>query len=96
MDDMPQNGFSQEQLVIYKLGQIESQLAALLVKLTDDNLQTQKDLTALEIRVTANEVKLEKFGTDRAKFLGGAAVITAVIAFGKDFFTQWLTSLLHH
>lgn len=100
MSNFPQNGFTQEQLVIYKLGQIESQLAALLVKLTDDKLQAQKDLLELKSRTDVVEKKVrmleDRYSTARNRLIGAVIVISTIIGFSKDFVISWLKSFLPH
>lgn len=99
-DDLPQRGFTQEQLVIYKLGQIESQLAALLVKLTDNTIQFNKDIADVKINSAANTTRIEKLEnkttTERAWLLGAGAAISAIFIFSKELIVSWLTSFIHH
>lgn len=90
----PQNGFTQEQLVIYKLGQIESQLASFLVKLTDNNIEINKDLLDHDTRISKNAAEIDKLknqvNTWIARLIGGAAVISAIVAYSKGFVEKWL------
>lgn len=100
MSELPQNGFTQEQLVIYKLGQIESQLAALLVKLTDNNIQINKDLLELKEDVIADRKRLkmleDQYSTARNRVIGAVIIISAIIAISKDLVITWLKSFLPH
>ena len=90
---MEQNGFTQDQVVIYKLGQIESQLANLLVKVSEQALQFQKEM--VEIRLENNELNkrvknLEEFiSTMRNRSIGAAAIVTFLVVSIKVAL-QWL------
>lgn len=90
---MEQNGFTQDQVVIYKLGQIESQLANLLVKVSEQALQFQKEM--VEIRLENNELNkrvknLEEFiNAMRNRTIGVAAIVTFLVVSIKVAL-QWL------
>lgn len=90
---MEQNGFTQDQLVIYKLGQIESQLANLLVKVGEQAVQFQKEM--VEIRLENLELgkrvkNLEEFiSTMRNRSIGAAAIVTFLVVSIKVAL-QWL------
>lgn len=90
---MEQNGFTQDQLVIYKLGQIESQLANLLVKVGEQALQFQKEM--VEIRLENMELgkrvkNLEEFiSAMRNRTIGVAAIVTFLVVSIKVAL-QWL------
>lgn len=90
---MEQNGFTQDQLVIYKLGQIESQLANLLVKVGEQAVQFQKEM--VEIRLENHELgkrvkNLEEFiNAMRNRTIGVAAIVTFLVVSIKVAL-QWL------
>lgn len=90
---MEQHGFTQDQLVIYKLGQIESQLANLLVKMSENTVQFQKELVEVvsDVNSLSNRVKsLEDFiAAMRNRAIAGAAIITALVVSVKVAI-QWL------
>lgn len=90
---MEQNGFTQDQLVIYKLGQIESQLANLLVKVSDQAIQFQKDLMELKvenIELSKRLKNIEEFlSAMKNRFMAGAAIVTFLVVSIKVAI-QWL------
>lgn len=65
-------GFDQDQTVVYKLGQIESKLEAILKRL--DDKERAQDEEIKELKADVSKVKMQ-----RAWLLGAAAVL-AVIA----------------
>jgi hypothetical protein len=85
-----QGGFSQEQLVIYKLGQIESQLSALVVKLTENHQAIKTDLTAAEMRIGRLEESDQKKNIERAKVAGFTGAIVLILSFFKGAAEKWL------
>lgn len=96
-----QAGFNQEQLVIYKLGQIESSLAALVMRLTDLTSQYQKEIkdlddrTQLDIKaLDSRTAKLEEANTniriERAKTGAVVGAVVTVFLFFKEVIIKWL------
>jgi hypothetical protein len=89
---MPEHngGFTQEQLVVYKLGQIESQLAALIVKITESNQSIKTDLNAAEVRIKSLEDTNNKRNLERAKIAGATGAIFFLLTLFKGFAEKWL------
>lgn len=84
------NGFAQEQLIVYKLGQIESQLAALVVKITESNQNLKEDLMAAQVRIKKLEDSDNKRNVERAKVAGATGVLVFVGMILKGFAEKWL------
>ena len=85
-NDSP-HGFSSEQVVIYKLGQIESLLDTLIAKQAEHALATTDMISGLTTRVKTLE---DNFSSIRNKFVGGLAVISFVMVSAKVFIEKWL------
>lgn len=85
-NDSP-HGFSSEQVVIYKLGQIESLLDTLIVKQAEHASATTEMISGLTTRVKTLE---DNFKGIRDKFVGGLAVISFVMISAKVFIEKWL------
>ena len=85
-----QTGFTQEQLVIYKLGQIESNLSALILRITDLTKQSQLDLNATEARTAKLEEAQTNYKIDRAKVSAITGLIIGTIVFFKELIGKWL------
>ena len=84
------SGFSQDQLIIYKLGHIESQLASLIAKHAEHTLEIHKTLGSYEKRLTNLETQ---FNNIRSKFIGGLAVVSFVLVGAKVLIDKWLSLL---
>jgi hypothetical protein len=79
-------GFSQIELIIYKLGHIETSIDNLIKNLADSGAKT----SGLESRVKTLE---DSFRAVRNYGLGAFAVLGGVIVILKVVLTEWLKSL---
>lgn len=103
--NLEQNGFTQEQLVIYKLGQIESQLASILVKYAENHADNQRQF--FEARANHNELRVDhealkeevqkhvsridgRLNNYRSWIMGAAAVIAILASTLKSLIFNWL------
>lgn len=93
--DVPeQHGFTQEQLIIYKLGTIESQITTLLAQVSSSSTEAQKMVTKLQTEHDAlkdNVTKLEKrFDAAQNKFIAIAAAVSFAFLTLKGLIFKWL------
>lgn len=89
-----QHGFTQEQLIIYKLGTIESQIATLIAQQSSNGTEVQKALAqlttehnTLKDKVTALE---KRFDAAQNKFIAIAAVVSFAFLTLKGLLFKWL------
>jgi septal ring factor EnvC (AmiA/AmiB activator) len=91
-----QTGFTVDQLVIYKLGQIETQLQSISNEIKGfAKSQADQDEKIEEVDTRVNNLETN-YKIDRARILTLAGVIAFVVTFGKELITKWLGSLSLH
>lgn len=92
--DVPQTGFTQEQLVIYKLGTIESQIQSLVDKVSSGDTGVAKMVAELKIEQEKDRLRIaaleKRFDAAQNKFLGIAGVVSFVVISMKVVIFKWL------
>jgi hypothetical protein len=92
--DVSQNGFTQEQLVIYKLGTIESQIQSLVDKVSSGDTGVTKMVAELKIEQEKDRVRItaleKRFDAAQNKFLGIAGVVSFLLISMKVVIFKWL------
>ena len=88
------SGFSRDQLIIYKLGQIESHLSSLSAKFIEHTIDTKQDIADLKVSIESAAKRVGvlegQYNGIRSRFLGAAAAISFVFIVAKVFIEKWL------
>lgn len=93
-DALEQHGFTQEQLIIYKLGTIESQIATLVAQMSSGGTEVQKMIAQLKLEQDATKTKVsdleKRFDAAQNKFIAIAAVVSFAFLTLKGLIFKWL------
>jgi len=88
------SGFSRDQLIIYKLGQIESHISSLSAKFIEHSTDTKQDIIDLKLSIKGaadRVVVLEnQYNGVSNRVLGAFAVISFLFITAKVLFEKWL------
>lgn len=89
-----------DSMVIYKLGQIESQLASISIRIAERDTQFDKDFTQFQAQfktiVDNQNAQAKRISSLEGKWdavrnwvVGGSFIITAAVAVGKFWIESW-------
>lgn len=86
-------GFDKDQLVIYKLGQIESKIEALISSVGVHAEQVSNELKDHDKRLTDLENANHNRNVERAKVAGFTGAIIFLAGFFKEVIEKWVLTL---
>ena len=87
---MSDSAFSQENLVVFKLGQIESTLEAIQKQLSRNDERDELERTQVRLRLDGHDDEIKELQKHKNYFAGVMLVIGVALMAAKELVFKWL------